>query len=299
MIPQQLGNLSSLLYLGLGHNLDLYVDNLHWVSSLSSLESLDLSYVNLSKAYDHWLLALNMIPSLQELRLSYCYLSHIHFPSHINLTSLETLDLSYNSLKLGGSILCTFRNNMSLLIYLDLSSNNINSVIPNCFYSFSNLEHLHLSNTNLHGIISSDVANLTSIVNLNLRGNALAGKIPSFMGKLCNLEEFDLAGNNYKGSVSMVFESLSGCLSKSLKSLNLGGNSFDSFTGQILETYMRHFKKLHVLSLRNNIFSGPIPLSIFGNLISLKTLDLSSNNFSGPLPEFHASLSKLESLSID
>ncbi|KAM6586406.1 hypothetical protein CsatA_009011 [Cannabis sativa] len=297
MIPQQLGNLSSLLYLGLGHNLDLYVDNLHWVSSLSSLESLDLSYVDLSKAYDHWLLAINMIPSLQELHLSYCYLSHIHFPSHINLTSLETLDLSHNSLELGGSIPCLFRNNMSLLKYLDLSGNNIDSVIPNCLFSFPNLEHLHLSNTKLHGVISSDVTNLTSIVSLNLRSNALAGKIPSSMGKLCNLKEFDLGGNNYKGSVSMVFESLSGRLSKSLKSLNLGRNFFDSFGGQLVDK-IKDFENLDDFSLQSNKFSGPIPIPIFKNIISLKSLDLSYNNFSGPLPESLDSLSKLESFYI-
>ncbi|KAM6586397.1 hypothetical protein CsatA_009002 [Cannabis sativa] len=97
----------------------------------------------------------------------------------------------------------------------------------------------------------------------------------------------------------MVFESLSGCLAEKLKSLDLGGNSFDSFKGQILETYMKHFKNLHVLLLRNNKISGPITLSIFGNFISLKSINLDSNNFSGPLPEFHASLSKFESLSID
>ncbi|KAF4380266.1 hypothetical protein F8388_024559 [Cannabis sativa] len=306
-IPHQLGNLSSLTHLSLRSTISsffnpdeneiLSVDNLHWLSGLSSLQSLVMDQVNLSKASNHWLFAMNTIPSLREIRLSSCELSHIHFPSHINLTSLETLDLSYNSIELREPIPCTFPKNMTLLKYLDLSGNNIDSVIPNCFYSFPNLEHLNLFQTKLHGIISSDVANLTSIVSLDLSGNALEGKIPTSMGKLCNLEEFDLTGNNYEGSVSMVFESLSGCLAKKLKSLNLGANSFDSFTGQILDG-MRHFKNLHVLDLGNNKFSGPIPLSIFGNLISLKSLDLSSNNFSGPLPDFPASLSNLESLSI-
>ncbi|KAF4380267.1 hypothetical protein F8388_024560 [Cannabis sativa] len=151
--------LSSLLSLGLRNSYDgLYVDNLHWISHLFSLEFLDLSSVNLSKASDQWLFAMNTIPSLRDRN------THIHFPSHINLTSLETLDLSFNSIELREPIPCTFPNNMTLLKYLDLSGNNIDSLIPNCFYNFPNLEHLHLTQTKLRGIISSHhVANLTSI----------------------------------------------------------------------------------------------------------------------------------------
>ncbi|KAF4380268.1 hypothetical protein F8388_024561 [Cannabis sativa] len=75
------------------------------------------------------------------------------------------------------------------------------------------------------------------------------------MGKLCNLEEFHLTSNNYEGNVSMVFEILS---------------------SKILDE-MRGFKNLQSLSLSVNKFSGPMPMSIFGN---------------GALPEFPASLSK-------
>ncbi|KAF4398970.1 hypothetical protein G4B88_023564 [Cannabis sativa] len=96
------------------------------------------------------------------------------------------------------------------------------------------------------------------------------------MGKLCNLEEFHLTSNNYEGNVSMVFEILS---------------------SKILDE-MRGFKNLQSLSLSVNKFSGPMPMSIFGKLVSLKSLSLSFNNFSGALPEFPASLSKLELLEL-
>ncbi|XP_062073707.1 receptor-like protein EIX2 [Humulus lupulus] len=174
----------------------------------------------------------------------------------------------------------------------------MNSVIPKCFYSFPNLAHLYLRGNNLQGTISSDVANLTSIVSFDLSDNALAGSIPKSMGKLCNLEAIDLSYNNYKGRVSMVFESLlSGCLVKKLKSLHLDGNLFDSFTGEISDE-IGVFENLVDLSLKNNNFSGPIPMSICQNLRSIKSLDISRNNFSGSIPECLVSLKKLEFLRI-
>jgi hypothetical protein len=52
-IPHQLANLSNLHSLDIGY-IYMQVDNLEWPSHLSLLEFLDLSYVNLSKAYN-WL----------------------------------------------------------------------------------------------------------------------------------------------------------------------------------------------------------------------------------------------------
>ncbi|KAL6123422.1 hypothetical protein ACLB2K_075944 [Fragaria x ananassa] len=58
----QLGNLSGLSHLFLAGNYDsLKVENLHWLSGLSRLQHLDMSYVNLSKASDHWLLVINVL----------------------------------------------------------------------------------------------------------------------------------------------------------------------------------------------------------------------------------------------
>ena len=45
-IPQ-LGNLSNLYYLNLGGNYNLYADNFHWMSNLSSIQYLDLSHSKL------------------------------------------------------------------------------------------------------------------------------------------------------------------------------------------------------------------------------------------------------------
>ena len=96
LIPHQLGNLSNLHYLNLGGSSyynNLYVMNLQWLSALPLLQHLDLSSANLSKASD-WLQEFSKLPSLSELRLSYCDLSGFFPPMHsINFSSLTTLDL--------------------------------------------------------------------------------------------------------------------------------------------------------------------------------------------------------------
>jgi len=79
-IPQQLGNLTSLISLDLRGNGLLEDHNLDWLFHLSSLRYLDMTFVNLSKAV-YWLDKVSVHPSLKEL---YLYNSlpadlHAHF----------------------------------------------------------------------------------------------------------------------------------------------------------------------------------------------------------------------------
>ncbi|KAK7816645.1 receptor-like protein eix2 [Quercus suber] len=319
LIPHQLGNLSNLQYLNLGdNNFYLYVKNLQWLSGLPLLQHLDLSSANLSKASD-WLQEINKLPSLLELRLSYCALSGFvppPIPSSINFSSLTTLHLSYNSFEnisipfwvfglhnlvsldlswnqFQGPIPVHLQNLTSLRL-LDLPSNNFNSSIPNWLYSFSHLEFLNLGSNYLQGTISSAIGNLTSAISIDLSYNELEGKVPRSLGNLCNLREIRLSHNKLSQEISEIFESLLGCASNGLESLDL---SFAKLFGQ-LTAELGQFKNLVSLSLGYNSISGPIPWSI-GNLSSLRFLDLGNNQINGTLPQSFGLLSKLESLYID
>ncbi|KAF4398958.1 hypothetical protein G4B88_023552 [Cannabis sativa] len=324
-IPHQLGNLSSLNHLILQTDYDsdssrdkLYADSLHWVSGLSSLVYLEMT-ANLSATSDHWLLSLNKIPSLLELHMSLCGLTHIHSISDVNFTSLEFLDISGNDFQY--SSIPNWIFNLKKLVHLDLSyrfysgdlfprnltnpksfsslkylDNNIDqsTYIPNCLYSFNNLETLYLRSNKLYGVISSAIKNLTSMVGLDLSNNSLEGKIPKSIGILCNLQRISLSGNKLEGEISDALESFIGCNPKGITSFSLDENLF---YGQLKDEVIEKFESLTYFSLGGNKLSGLIPPSL-RKLSALTNLNVGFNQFNGSLPESFGSLSALETLDI-
>ncbi|EOY10969.1 hypothetical protein QUC31_009746 [Theobroma cacao] len=316
-LPHQLGNLSKLQHLNLGVTNFRYplveARNLQWLSGLSSLQYLDLSGVDLSKATD-WLQVTNKLPSLVELHLSACFLDNDPSPITVNYTSLSTLDLSNNyifpsvpmwifslgslvSLDLSvnsfeGLIPNSFQN-MSSLKFLDLSINSFNSSIPGWLFSLNHLEFLSLRGNLLQGKIPTAIGNLSSIISLDLAGNQLEGILPTSVENLFNLRQLDLSDNKIDQETSEVLQSLSRCCSDDLRSLNMANNNL---TGHLSDE-LGQFKSLSNLFLSQNSISGLIPASL-GNLSSLKYIDISDNQLDGSLPQSLGQLMSLEYLNI-
>ncbi|KAH7854287.1 hypothetical protein Vadar_012106 [Vaccinium darrowii] len=304
-VPHQLGNLSSLRSLGLkgpypDPDFRSDVENLDWLSGLSTLEHLDLSHVKLNKM-PNWLQVINKLPSLVELHLSECALDHMPPLEKVNFTSLAVLDLSRNEFddsmprwifSLSRPIPSGLRN-MTSLRELDLSMNDFNSSIPNWLYSFRYLELLDLYGTRLHGTLSSSIENLTSLVTLDLSSTELRGRVPREMGNLCNLRALLMSSNRIEGNMSELFESLSGCISYSLVSLQC---DVCGLSGHLTDQ-LEQFKSLKTLELSGNSLSGPIPVS-FGRCSSLEAVNLWGNKLTGSLPENFGYLSNLEQISL-
>ncbi|GMN74339.1 hypothetical protein TIFTF001_056200, partial [Ficus carica] len=234
-IPRAIQNMTALRELDLSYQVSyysgggLYADNLQWVSRLSSLQHLDMSGANLSKALDV-MLVLNTLPSLVGLRLNNCGIKNIHFlRGSLNSTfliSVQFLDLSRNGLT--GSIPNAVQN-MTSLRELDLSSQWItpyfgDAAIDNLqgISRLSSLQHLDLSSVNLSKALdvmlvlntlpslvglslnycgiknihfprgSLNSTFLTSVQFLGLNGHGLTGSIPNALQNMTSLRELDL-----------------------------------------------------------------------------------------------------------
>ncbi|GLT99870.1 hypothetical protein SLE2022_172800 [Rubroshorea leprosula] len=98
-IPSELGNLTRLCVLDLSDKFyrRLKVDDVQWISHLSSLQQLDMSGVNLSHASSNLFQVLGMLSSLSWLSLLDFNLKSSHLPScnhPLNFTFLENFSTS-------------------------------------------------------------------------------------------------------------------------------------------------------------------------------------------------------------
>ncbi|KAJ9679400.1 hypothetical protein PVL29_021357 [Vitis rotundifolia] len=229
LIPHQLRNLSSLRHLLLRGNSGLYVDNFSWISHLSSLVSLYMTWIDLHRDV-HWLDSVSLLASLSELILSNCQLNNmisslgyvnftslrvLYLPSNnfnhnmpswlFNLSSLWSLDLGDNSLQ--GQIPSTISNlqNLSVTLgYLNLSVNMFTGQIPESSGQLKHLTLVSLFSNSLYGPIPSRLGNLSSLSYLYLHSNKLNGTVPRNLGLLSNLVRLYIGNNSIEGTVSEV-----------------------------------------------------------------------------------------------
>ncbi|XP_061956817.1 receptor-like protein EIX2 isoform X1 [Populus nigra] len=268
-IPCQLGNLSRLQSLDLSYSFDASVENLDWLSHLSSLERLDLSGSNLSKVND-WLQVITNLPRLKELRLNQCSLPDI-IPSPLS-----------------------FANSSKFLAVLHLSNNNLSSAIYPWLYNFSkSLVDLDLSGNQLKGSIPDAFRNMSALTNLVLSGNQLEGGIPRSLGEMCSLHVLDLCHNHISEDLSDLVQNLYGRTESSLEILRLCQNQLHGSLPDIAR-----FSSLRELDISYNLLNGRIPESI-GFLSKLEHFDVSFNSFQGVVSGEHFSnLSKLQNLDL-
>ncbi|KAJ4717590.1 Receptor-like protein [Melia azedarach] len=246
-IPSAIKNLSELSYL-----------NLSGSSFSGNLKSLDLGNVKIASPIPHNLV--NLSNSLTFLSLSQCLLRG-KIPSSLgNLTKLVHLDLSINELsdKLPATI-----GNLNSLEVLDLSTNNFSSELPSSIGDLNFIDVLDLSSNGFSGELPATIGNLSSLKQLILSRCAFWGKLPLSLGNLTQLHSLALPFNNFAGE---------------------------------LPASIGNIEPLEDLSVSRCSFSGQIPLSL-SNLTRLTELDLSYNNFSGTM-ELDMLLSKLKDLDL-
>ncbi|KAL7587331.1 hypothetical protein Lser_V15G37584 [Lactuca serriola] len=318
IIPPHIGNLSNLRVLDLSsydsENF-LKADDMAWAFGLSSLELLNLSYVDLSGA-QNWDMMLHMIPSLKELSLSQCRLSNVNLGPFLNssriLPNIKHLDLGYNSFK---GPLPFLLQNMTSLTFLSLSGFNLSLAwnFPKLLSMIPSLSELHLSGCGLDKThLSSPHLNystLSNIQHLDLSNNPLGGIFPSVLTNMSSLEVLDLSDTMLNSSLPIMPKLLELHLSANkfkqiedvgvwrqchLKQLSVTDNEFAM---EMIDTPKNASEcsiyALEFLELSRSL-KGRIPETL-GGLANLRDLDLSYNKLTGSIPE---SLGRLRFLQV-
>ncbi|XP_058782342.1 receptor-like protein EIX2 [Vicia villosa] len=209
---------------------------------------------------------------LKELQLQHCNLSSLMLNptiEYLNLSSLITLDLSYNNIT--SHLPNSFFNLTKDITYLELSYNHIQGEMPSSLLNLRNLRHLSLAYNQLRGSISDEIGQLAHIQALDLSMNMLSGFIPPTLGNLSSLCYLDLSSNNFSGEISKTtFSKLN-----NLHSLDLSGsNVVFQFASDWVSTF-----QLRVLNLSHSNQGPKFPSWIYTQK-SLEILDLSSSGVS-------------------
>ncbi|XP_039116736.1 receptor-like protein EIX1 [Dioscorea cayenensis subsp. rotundata] len=258
-------NLQRLEYLDLSNNYNA-VKNEHdfqWLSHLTSLQHFDMSFTALGNSSISMFLALNKLPSINEIHLDNCEIEKFpHSIPHLNFSVLSFLDLSYN--------------------HIDFSE-------VSWVFSLTSLQYLDLSRNDLDRdrLFSSPDPFRTAIRPEN-SGQPSKVSIPESMGNLCRLQTLDLSYLSINKRLAELEGVFSGCLKDSLTHLYLRG----VYVKGEIPDWVGDIKNLKLLDLSNNILSGSLPSSL-ARLSSLEKLLISSNELNGTLPEEIGKLAEL------
>ncbi|XP_040947485.1 receptor-like protein EIX2 [Gossypium hirsutum] len=262
------------------------VGKLEWLSHLSRLKEVDLSFTNLSNAND-WSQVISHLPLLQNLSqdivIFQAYLLH-HFPLptllHLSPISISMIIISLLLPYIHGCLMLAATLFHLTSQVLDLGYNLLNGSISKSLGQLSNLQVLRLAGNCFDGdVISeahfSDFTNLQeldlSYTSLNLKFNT--GWIPPFplsQIKLCSCK----LGPRFPDwlRTKIYFQPV-------LDYLDISASGISDF---LPYWFLDKFQGLSYINMSFNQISGTFP----NNSVHIIHLDLSSNNFSGPLPRF-------------
>ena len=129
--------------------------------------------------------------TIQELRIDEdLEISYEDFADFINLKYLFLVNVDLEYIPMG------VFSDLSSLILLDLSDNDIGSLISDMFLGLSSLAELSFSGNRLSNLPAGVFSNLSGLEVLNLSDNEITSPLNDFYSELTLLEELDLSDND-------------------------------------------------------------------------------------------------------
>ncbi|KAG5558142.1 hypothetical protein RHGRI_008161 [Rhododendron griersonianum] len=188
---------------------------------------------------------------------------------------LRSIDFSENSLS--GNLPNTMEKLVSCNA-ISLRKNSFVGGVPDWLGEMKSLETLDLSDNSFSGQVPNSTGNLQSLKVLNISTNALTGSLPESMINCKNLLAMDFSHNSLTGSLpGWIFQ-------LDVQEVLLSGNRLSgSMDSPLSSSPDNSRRKLLVLDLSHNAFSGNVPSSV-GDFNSLQVLDLSENQLNGSIP---------------
>ncbi|KAH7669473.1 Non-specific serine/threonine protein kinase protein [Dioscorea alata] len=261
----------------------------------------------------------SFISQLKELK--YLNLSGVGFQGSIpagfgNLSSLQTLDLSYNNLLIYEEHADhEWLSHLTSLQHLDLTQNNIGNSSIGLFLALNKLpsiSELHLSSCNLEKLpLSFPHLNFSSLSILDLSNNNINFSGISWVFNIKSLQYLDLyslaplptifpSSRAYIGKIQPSEISIPESIGSlcSLQTLDLCWLNISKTLvelGGVFSDCLKH--SLTHLYLRGTFLKGDI-LDWIGDIKNLKVLDLSQNSLSGSVPPSLSRLTFLEELQL-
>eukprot|EP00794_Sanderia_malayensis_P020528 gene20528-22547_t len=229
------------------------------------------------------------------------------------LTRLWFLD--FEGLGLQGEL--SYFRNLSNIVSLHLSSNNLHGQIPKDIGTFyPRIKGLLIQSNGLHGTLPESIGLLRTLKTLNVAGNHLSGLVPSSIGKL-NLAILILSHNNFLGfarnylqnstrlsiflaahnknlrcNINTIVEALVPA-KETLRQLDVSNCKIDGGIPQLIFGYRR----LSHLTLASNRLSHTLPIT-YENMPYLNKMDISHNNLRGAIPRSYSRLLMLLKLDL-
>ncbi|KAH1023293.1 platelet glycoprotein V [Dendroctonus ponderosae] len=283
------------------------------IKSLSNLETLDLSYCNLTVPLSEdtfanvtkirslylsgntlfasdLLVALSPLTNLQKLSLSNCDLRRLPDTFH-KFKSLQELDISHNPLN---DAFVKLLAPLETLEYLNMGYSNLSYIAPTTFSKMTSMRRLILSGNDLNNLEAGLFGNLTSLESLELNFCGLRRPLNAtlFFNNFTytDLTELQLAGNPLRVSKTgpLFPKQLSRLQTLDLSNCNLTFLPPDAFFWT---------RNITTLILSGNHFSSPNDFHFLELLPKLEVLDLTYNKLSTFSPreiEFNTQVSRLK-----